>query len=390
MISLEEAQARLLALAKPLPSENIDIAHAIGRYAARDIQALRNQPAHDLSAMDGYAVRHADMSGPWRVVGESAAGGGVPPAINAGEAVRIFTGAPLPGSADTVIIQEHTIRDGDMLSLSNPHVIAVNSHIRKAHSDFANGTQLIQKGTPLNPAHIALATLAGHGMLSVGGRPRIAILSTGDELMPPGAPLSTNQIPASNGVMLRAMLAALPCEISSEIILPDDKTAIETALSDCEADIIVTTGGASVGDHDLVLPALQAVGASMDFWKVAMRPGKPVMAGTLGNSIVLGLPGNPVSAYVTAFLFLLPLIRHLNGAQMPLPPFEHMPVTEDLAAVGPRAFLIRAQNIDGYAQPLPSTDSAVLTSLSKANLLIYRPAQAPEATKGTSVACYRL
>ena len=320
LLPVAEAQARLFALARPLPAESVAVGAAVGRWLADDVAALRDQPWTDLSAMDGYAVRAAEHPGPWRIVGESAAGSATlsPPAP--GEACRIFTGAPVPPGADSILIQENAVVDGDRLTASADPLPA-GRHVRRHASDFACGAPLLRRGSRLGPAQIALAVLGGHGELPVGRRPRVALLSTGNELVPPGAPTPPGALPSSNAPMLAAMLAGLPCDVTDLGIIPDDLDAMVAAFeSAAQADIIVSTGGASVGDHDLVRPAFAKAGGALDFWKIRMRPGKPLMAGTLGDALFLGLPGNPVSAFVTGTLFMAPLVRHLGGAANPLPP----------------------------------------------------------------------
>jgi molybdopterin molybdotransferase len=384
MISLEEAQARLIALAEPLPAEMQPLGQCFGRYAAADIAALRTQPAKDLSAMDGYALRHAAPMGPWRVIGESAAGNGFPGRLGAGESVRIFTGAPLPKGADTVIMQEDIIRDGDMISLNSALAIPVGHHVRRAGSDFSEAAIVIAEGERLTPARIGLAAMAGHAMLSVRRLPRVAIISTGNELVPPGTAPGPDQIPASNGIMLHAMLADEPCIMTDLGIIPDDLNQISMALSKAAsmADVVVTLGGASVGDHDLVRPALAAAGATIDFWKIAMRPGKPLMAGQLNDALVLGLPGNPVSAFVTAHLFLKPLLAHLSGSSDPMPLRSTAVLSEALPANGPRTDHIRAKMAGGIVTPIGQNDSAALLNLARAEVLIVRKPGAPPAIAG--------
>jgi molybdopterin molybdotransferase len=386
VIALEEAQRRLLALAKPVPAETIPLHAAAGRYAAADILAQRTQPVRDLSAMDGYAVRFADGPGPWRLIGQSAAGAAFSGALGPGDTVRIFTGAPLPQGADTVIMQEDMRAEGDIIHLSAPLDLVAGRHVRKAGEDFATGDLLVSAGEQLTPARIALAAMGGHRDVSVRRPIRVAILSTGDELVPLGAPVRNDQIPASNSVMLHALLSAPACVTTDHGIVRDDLaklTAVFASLAD--ADIILSTGGASVGDHDHVKPALEAAGAQIDFWKIAMRPGKPLMAGQLGQALVLGLPGNPVSAFVTAILFAQPLIAALSGAPEPLPQRHKAILGSALPAVTNRTDHIRAILTDGQATPIGMNDSAALRALARANALIVRPADRPAAQAGDEV-----
>jgi len=386
LLSVAEAQARLIGLASPLAIETVPLGAAAGRWAAEDIPALRTQPAADLSAMDGYAIRFAELPGPWTVVGESAAGGGLGHALLPGEAARIFTGAPLPAGADTVLVQEEAAREDDQLRLDGEGPAKAGQHIRRAGSDFATGTTLVSAGEALTPARIALAAIGGHGLLPVRRRPRIVLISTGDELVPPGAPAEGVRLPASNGPMLAALLASRPAEIEDRGIVRDDLDAIAAAFRDAAgADIIVTTGGASVGDHDLVRPALEKAGAALDFWRVAMKPGKPLMAGRLNDAIVLGLPGNPVSAFITARLFLLPLIAHMLGASEPLPASTLARLDGDLPATGKRAEYVRAIRTETGVRPLRGQDSAALLAFASADALIARPPDAPPAPAGEMV-----
>ena len=392
MISVDEAQARLLALVTPLPPVERDLMQAVRHYVHAPLIAMRTQPAADLSAMDGYAIALQDFPGPWRVIGESAAGHPFAGDLQRGEAVRIFTGAYVPQNADSVLIQENAVRDGDLLNatLDRPPVFGAN--IRRLGGDFHAGDAVLPKGTYLDAGAIAVAAMAGHGRLMVGGVPRIAIAATGDELAPAGSAIGPAQIPCSNSPMLQAMLAGLPCDVRDAGILRDDLTALETSLSAlCEqVDIIVTTGGASVGDHDLVQTALMNIGAQMDFWKVAMRPGKPLMAGKVGNTVVLGLPGNPSSAFVTAFLFLLPLIRHMAGCNAPLPAYFEAATLTDLPAGGDRAEYMRATVEGGHITPFMTQDSGLTRNLSQANALLVQQPNVPPRAKGSVVQYMRL
>lgn len=385
LLPVAEAQARLLALATPLPAETVPIAQATARWLAEDIKALRDQPWTDLSAMDGYAVRAADHPGPWCVTQESTAGASVLVPIGPGDACRIFTGAPLPPGADAILIQENATRNGDRLTASGD-LLSAGRHVRPAASDFARGSPLLAAGARLGPAQIALAVLGGHDALPVRRRPRVAILSTGNELVPPGAPTPPGFVPSSNAAMLAALLAAAPCDITDLGIIPDDLDAMTAALESARgADIIVSTGGASVGDHDLVRPAFAAAGGTLDFWKIRMRPGKPLMAGRLGDAIFLGLPGNPVSAFVTGTLFLMPLLRHLAGAAQPFPKTSDAPLAMPLPATGDRDDYLRAFRSDNGILSVTSQDSAATAAMARADCLILRPAGSLPAQAGDRV-----
>ncbi len=384
LVPVAEAQARLFALANPVSMETLPIRQAAGRWAAADIAARRTQPVADLSAMDGYAIRFADLPGPWRVIGESAAGRPFAGTVAAGEAVRIFTGAALPDGADTVLVQEEAAREGERLMLGGEGPAHRGRNVRARGLDFHDGDRLIAAGERLTPARIAVAATGGQGSLPVRRAVRVALAATGDELVPAGGPISGAQLPESNGVMLAAMLADLPVEIVDLGILPDRLDVLTEAFRSVEADLLVTTGGASVGDHDLVRPALLAAGGEIDFWRIALRPGKPMMAGRLGMALVLGLPGNPVSAFVTATLFVRPLIAHLAGAADPLPVTTHALLGEDLPANGGRTDYLRARLEDGRAYASTIQDSSMLLTLARSTCLILRPAHAPAARAGES------
>ena len=386
MISLAEAQAQLLASSAVLDIEHVPVAQAAGRYAATDVLAKRTQPAADLSAMDGYALAG---DGPWQVIGESAAGRAYRESIRAGQAVRVFTGAVVPPSADRVVMQEEAAFDGAVLRLIGDHP-KPGQHIRHAGGDFAAGDVLINKGDRLTAARLALAIMGGHAALPVHRLPRIALLSTGDELVEAGMDTGVDQIPNSNGPMLAALLATEPCLVVELPVVRDDLDAIEQAIRGAECDILVTIGGASVGDHDLVRPALLKAGATLDYWKVAMRPGKPVMAGRLAETIVLGLPGNPISAYVTALLFLVPTLRAMAGAGEPMPQKSLRRLAVPLAANGPRVDHVRAVEAEDGVRPMGLNDSAALVSLAKATALIIREPNAKAAEIGETVAIYHL
>ncbi|OYU01685.1 MAG: molybdopterin molybdenumtransferase MoeA [Sphingomonadaceae bacterium PASS1] len=392
MISVAEAQARLLALASPLPSVELELTKAARHYLHGALRATRTQPAADLSAMDGYALSSAAFPGPWHVIGESAAGRPFAGVLEHNQAVRIFTGAHVPAGADATLIQEDASRDGDTLMATAKDALAPGMHIRTAGGDFSSGDTVLATGTMLEAGPCALAAMAGHGSVQVGRWPHVTIVATGDELLPAGIQCSSAQIPSSNSTMLHAMLSNLPCEITDAGIIPDRLNELETRLSALASttDIIVTTGGASVGDHDLVQAALRNVGADMDFWKVAMRPGKPVMAGKVGNTIVLGLPGNPTSAFVTAFLFLLPLIRYMAGSLSPLPEIFEAKTTNALAMGGSRAEYVRGKVEDGAITPFNTRDSGLVSPLSQSNALIIRDVYAPATATDAVVQYHRL
>ncbi|MEG3086549.1 molybdopterin molybdotransferase MoeA [Sphingomonas sp. PB4P5] len=384
LLPVAEAQARLFALALPAPAEHVPLAAAAGRWAATDILARRTQPTTDLSAMDGYAIRYADRPGPFTLIGESAAGRPFPGTMAAGETVRIFTGAAMPDGADSVLVQEEATQDGASIHLSGEGPRRHGGNVRLRGLDFSAGDVLVAKGERLTPARLAVAAIGGHATLPVARRLRVAIAATGDELVPAGQDLTPGQLPESNGLMLAAMLAGLPIELIDLGIIPDDLATMTAAFAEVDADILVTTGGASVGDHDLVRPALKAAGGTLDFWKIALRPGKPMMAGQLGHAVVLGLPGNPVSAFVTAQLFLLPLIATMSGARDPFPVTIAAPLGEPLPANDHRTDYLRGELRDDKAFASTIQDSSMLRTLARATCLIVRPPHAPAAQIGDS------
>ena len=389
-ITLAEAQERLLARAEPLGAEDVPIADAIGRTLATDLPALRTQPAADLSAMDGYAMRADDSAGPWRIVGRSAAGHPYSGNLAPGEAVRISTGALMPADGGAVLLQEEAEREGDTLRLS-PGGEPSLRHIRRTGFDFRSGDPLLTRGTSIGPAQLALAISGGHATLSVGRLPTVAVLDSGDELNADPSQCAPHQIPASNGAMLAAMAAPYARTVRRIGPVADDLDALLAALREAEsADVLVTSGGASVGDHDLVRPALERWGASIDFWRVAMKPGKPVLVARRGRQWVLGLPGNPVSSYVTAFLFLLPLLRTMAGATKALPTLVEARLNSTLPAAGERQEFVRGLLDGGTVHPLGEQDSSALRSLAAANALIDRPPHAPAVDCDGVVRCFLL
>lgn len=386
-IPLEEAQARLLALASPLPAETLPAEQALGRYLAVPLNARRTQPSADLSAMDGYALAG---DGPWRVVGESRCGEPFAGTIGPGEATRISTGAIVPEGADRVLLQEEAARDGETVSIKGPNP-PPGKHIRLKGFDFGEGDALLPAGTRVGPAELALAIASGHGQLSVRRAPAIAIMDSGDELASDPENCGPGQLPASNGPMIAALASAAPCTTQRIGPVADSRAALAEALAQCEGvDVLVTSGGASVGDHDLVQPALGEWGAEIDFWRVAIRPGKPLLVAKKDDTIVLGLPGNPVSAFVTAQLFLLPLLRALAGAIEPLPPRAMLPIACDLPEVGKRRIFLRATWDGERVCPVDEQDSAALLALSRADVLVERPEGSGETKAGTDVPCILL
>jgi molybdopterin molybdotransferase len=386
VIELSEVRGRLIALASPLTFEKLPIADCYGRYLAADIRAKRTQPAADLSAMDGYAVRYADISNTLQIIGESAAGRPFKGILCKNEAVRIFTGAHIPIGADTVIIQENVRANKNEITMNGGCKENMGAHIRRAGTDFLCDEILLTKGQLLNSGSIAAAVMGGYGALNVGQIPTVSLIGSGDELVPPGSAVSHAQIPSSNNSMLCALLNPVGCHVADAGIAADNLSAIEEKFrASADADIIVTSGGASVGDHDLIRAALINMGAEIDFWRVAVKPGKPLMAGRLGKSIVLGLPGNPGSAFVTGFLFLLPLVRHLAGSTQPWPASYSAAVSNGLPATNERAEFLRATVDAGGIIPLTAQDSGLTATLASANALLVRPPFSPAASAGALV-----
>lgn len=394
MLTLEQAQDRLLALAPATWSTRVGlpIPAATGRqrWLACDHTATRTQPAADLTAMDGYAIAG---EGPWQKVGESRAGAPFDGTLAPGQCTRISTGAHMPDGADAVLIQEDAVVEGELVSATD--IPSQGQHVRRAGFDFASGDVVLPKGVALTPSAIALAVSAGMDHLQLIEPPSIAVLDSGDELVPIGQPCPPHQIPASNGAMLSAMLTPYVGLVDTIGPVPDNRAALASALKQAEDyHILITSGGASVGDHDLVQDALREWGAQIDFWKVAIKPGKPLMVATRdadwGRQVILGLPGNPVSSFVTAFLFALPLVRRIMGSPSPLPATLGMVAGEDLPATGPRQEFLRAVASRGRVSLASSQDSSALKALAMANCLISRPAQAKSVNKGEPVEVYLL
>jgi len=386
LLPVDDALARVLSGAVRLGEEEVALSAARGRTLSRDLLARRTQPPVDVSAMDGYAVRAADLaSGPVKLVGESAAGHGYGAPLRPGEAVRIFTGAPVPAGADAILLQEDADAADGLVALA-PGASA-GEHIRTAGLDFRQGAAGLFAGTRLGFAELALAAAMNHASVPVARRPRVALLASGDELVPPGAEPGPSQIIACNSFAVGAIAEEAGAEVVDLGLFRDDLSELERGIGlarDAGADILVTLGGASVGDRDLLRPALARQGMTLDFWKIAMRPGKPLISGRLGDAHILGLPGNPVASIVCALVFLAPLIRALQGDPRAGADQTEMAVAgADLPANKGRRDYMRAtlaNDPDGrlVATPAPMQDSSLLTELARSQaLLIREPGEAP-------------
>jgi len=393
MLSVEQALARILDALNPLPAEQIAVSDGLGRVLAEDVASRRTQPPVAVSAMDGYAVRAADVTAApvvLKVIGQAPAGAAFAGTVGAGEAVRIFTGGPVPAGADAIVIQENTEPgDGSVKVMKGA---AKGRYVRPAGLDFKAGEVRLRAGRVLTARDVGLAAAMNVPWLMVRRRPRIAILVTGDEIVMPGDPIGQSQIVSSNSIALAAAVRVFggePCMLG---IAPDDRDALAAmAAGAAGADLLLTSGGASVGDHDLVQSVLGDIGFELGFWKIAMRPGKPLIFGHVGDTPVLGLPGNPVSALVCAMVYLRPAMARMLGADAAeAAPRLAARLTEPLGENDERQDYLRARlgnDTDGAmtVTPFPRQDSSMLATLSAANCLIVRAPHAPPLDTGATV-----
>ena len=378
LLPVDDAIAAILQRVPAPVGEQVSLADAAGRVLLEPLIATHDQPPFNASAMDGYAIRAADVIDGHRlsITGTSQAGAGYSGAVGAGEAVRIFTGAPVPDGADTVIMQEEAVVAGGHVSFTAP---ARPGHsVRPLGNDFARGQKLVEPGTRLAAMQLAVAAAANTAVLTVARRPRVALLATGDELVLPGRPLEADQIVASNSFGLSPLLAPYADTVTDHGIAKDDRDELRgklAAIFASEPDILVTTGGASVGDHDIVQDILAELGVTLDFWRINMRPGKPLMFGTRGKTLVFGLPGNPVSAMVTAVVFIKPALRRWLG--YPEPATWRLPLAGPTPPNSARRHFMRAQLLHTPTGPellpISQTDSGHTSSLAHADMLIVQP-----------------
>ena len=392
LLSVANALARVLEHAEPLAAEEAPLAEAAGRVLAYPLKARRTQPPADVSAMDGYAVRAADVADApvhLKVIGEVAAGKPFARALGPGEAARIFTGGVIPYGADTIVIQEHARRDGDDMQVEKPS--SKGRHIRVQGLDFKVGETLLDAGHRLTARDLALAAAMNHPLVPVRRRPKVALFATGDELIPPGAEPASGQIVSSNIYALAALASGEGAQVADLGIVADrldDTVEAVQRARELGADILVTSGGASVGDYDLVQKAFVTEGMTLSFWRLALRPGRPLMHGRLGKMQVLGVPGNPVSAFVCGFLFLVPLIRRLAGRNDLAVAIETAVLGVDLPQNDERADYLRATVKDTpqgpKVTPFPSQDSSMMVPLAKADCLLIREPFEPAAKAGSN------
>jgi molybdopterin molybdotransferase len=392
MLTVRDAHARVISAFDRLPAEMVSVADAAGRVLAQPPAARLTQPPADLSAMDGYAVRTEDVPSvptTLKLVGQAPAGGSYDHALQPGETVRIFTGGPLPMGADAIVIQENTKADGDRIAILE--VPRVGRHIRKAGLDFAAGDRPLSAGRSLSTRDVALAAAMNLPWLSVHRKPRVAILSTGDELVMPGEPVGRNQIVSSSGIAVAALVRAWGGEPTLFDIARDDATLIQDRIAaGAQHDLLVTLGGASVGDHDLVQESLKAQGFTMDFWRIAMRPGKPLMFAARDRARVLGLPGNPVSTMVCALLFLRPAMERMLGQPGDIVATRPARLAVDVKPNDTREDYVRSRlsrTADGglVVEPHAVQDSSMLSVLAWSSALMVRPPHDPARKAGDIV-----
>jgi molybdopterin molybdotransferase len=391
MIPVEEARARILAALEPLAPETVALSQAHGRALAEDLVARVTQPPSAVSAMDGYAARAADVARVpvvLRRVGEAPAGGAYEGTVGPGECVRIFTGGPVPAGADAIVLQENTTVDGERITVTE--TAAAGKHIRVTGLDFKQGEIALRAGRALTARDVGLAAAINRPWVKVRRRPRVAVLANGDEVVMPGDPIGANQIVSSNALALMGLIEAWGGVAVNLGIAPDTAEGLQQMAAGARgADVLVTTGGASVGDRDLVRHALGAKGLEIDFWQIAMRPGKPLMFGKLGDTPMLGLPGNPVSSFVCALLFLRPALLKLQGLPTEIA-FAEAQLGRDLKANDHRADFLRAslaRDDSGtpVATPFPVQDSSMMSLLARADCLVYRAPNAAAARAGEVV-----
>ena len=398
LMPVAEALRQVLAGAEPLPTETVALDDALGRVLATDLAAKRTQPPNDVSAMDGYAVRAEDTAGEpatLTIIGEVAAGHPFDGKVGPGQAARIFTGGVVPEGADSVVIQEVTERTGDRVVIKRSGIKGKN--IRRKGIDFSEGQVLLERGRRFEDRDLMLAASMNYPQLTGHRRPKVALIGTGDELVMPGTDPKPGEIVYSNGFALTALARSEGAEARDFGIARDtleDIAAHIRRARDWGADILVTTGGAAVGEHDLVQKALMAEGLDLSFWRVALRPGRPMMHGTLGKLQVLGVPGNPVSSYVCSVLFLVPLIRRLSGRADVERVRETARLGRDLPENDEREDYLRAVLTFGpdgpVATPVSSQDSSLMAHLSRAGCLVIRPPHAPAAAAGSPCVILKL
>jgi molybdopterin molybdotransferase len=396
MLSYREALARLLDSARAVGAERVSVDASAGRVLAEDLVARAPMPAFDHSSMDGYAVRAADLRGPgpWEmpIEGESSAGGELPTELRSGSACRIFTGARLPPGGDAVLLQESVDRRGDVIVVREAPAPA--AWVRRRGVDLAEGAMALARGTRMTPGRAALAAALDRPFVLVARRPVVTILCSGDELRSPGEPGPVGSIPESNGIFVAAAARQAGAMTRVGSFVPDEPARARDAVAEAlvGSDLVVTIGGVSVGDRDVMRPAFEAAGVALDFWRVAIKPGKPIAVGRAGAVHVLGLPGNPASASLTWLLFGAPLVRALQGDASPLPPRARVQVSGSITRAPGREEFLRAQLEPGAgrARILPNQASGAVTSFAEADTLVVVPADVGRVEDGSELEAIRL